>query len=411
VTLNAGLRYDVYRPPAADATSLFADSQKFNVDKNNFAPRVGLAWSPGKDQKTVVRVNGGIFYDAPQTDVYRRALLNNGKPQFFNLSTGPGTAFAPAFPTVFSSLPTGFNLPVQDITTVSPDFRTLYSGNANFQVSREITPNLGVTASYLYTKGSRLPVYRNLNLVPGPNRLADGRPIFGSTRLYSQFNNILTGESVGNSNYNGLNLTVNRRLAAGYEFFLTYTWSHSIDDAPEQNVIDSGALLPSDPTNRSRDRGNSITDRRHALTANGVIAPTFKVDSKALDWLVNNNRVSFILTASSGDMFNIGSNRNLNNDPTIPTSLQRPLYVGRNTVAGPNVYELNLRYSRGFAIRERYRAEFLGEFTNLFNHSNYTGVNTTATVDPMGNILTAPNLARTAALDPRLMQLGFRFTF
>ncbi|MGI8988813.1 MAG: TonB-dependent receptor [Bryobacteraceae bacterium] len=411
ITVNYGVRYDLYEPPGADKSSPFATSRDFNVSKKNFAPRAGIAYTPGKDQKTVFRLNGGIFYDPPQTDLYRRALLNNGNPRFFALSIDGKTAFSPQFPSVLTSPPTGFNLPVQDITGVAPDFRTFYSTNANFQVTREITSNLGISATYLYTKGTHLPVYRNLNPIPSGLFLADGRPKFGTGRLYPQFNNVLVAESVGNSNYNGLNVTLTRRFARGYEFFGTYTWSHAIDDAPEQNVIDSSALLPSDPSNRRRDRGNSITDRRHAFTASGVLNPRFSIDSRPMNWLINHNNLSFIMQALNGDVFNIGGNRNLNGDQSIPASLQRPLFTGRNTVRGPNIYELNLRYSRLFPIRERVNGEFFGEFTNLLNHSNITGLNTTASVDAQGFVLTPPSLARTAALDPRLMQLGFRVSF
>lgn len=410
LTLTYGVRYDIYKIPEADKKSLFATSQDFRVDKNNFAPRVGIAYSLGKDQRTVVRANYGVFYDAPQTNIYYNSLLNNGSPQFFNLSTGPSAAFAPAFPTVLSSLPAGFNLPTQDITTVSPNFRSLYTSNANFQVTREITSNLAFSATYLFTKGTHIPVYRNINVVPTGTFLGDGRPVLRTGAIFPQFNNILSGESVGNSNYNGLNLTVNRRFSKGYEFFLTYTWSHALDNAPERNVLDSSNLMPEDPTNRRRDYGNSLSDRRHAFIGSGVLRPQFDTSGQ-LGYLVNHNQVSFIFTATAGDTFNIGSTRVLNGDPTVPSSLQRPLFIGRNTVRGPSVYQLDLRYSRIFPIGERFKPEFLGEFTNLFNHPNITGINTTATVDALGNITRLPTFGPTAALDSRLMQLGFRLTF
>ena len=410
LTLTYGVRYDLYRPPDANKNSLFSTSQTFNVDQNNFAPRVGIAYSLGKEQKTVIRANGGIFYDAPQTNIYYRALLNNGQPQFFNLSTGSGTPYAPAFPTILPGVPTGFTLATQDITTVSPDFRSLYATNANFQVDREITSNLSIRATYLFTKGTHIPVYRNINVAPNGQFLADGRPLLRTAAVFPQFNNILMAESVGNSNYNGLNLTLTRRFSKGYEFFATYTWSHAIDDAPEQNVLDSASSWPEDPTNRRRDRGNSLTDRRHAFTANGVLQPQFAAHGP-LGYLVNNNKVSFIFEATAGDTFNLAGNRNLNGDPSIPASQQRPLFIGRNTVRGPAVYQLDLRYSRIFPITERIKPEFLGEFTNLFNHPNITGINSTATVNALGVILTPPNFAPTAALDSRLMQLGVRVSF
>jgi hypothetical protein len=115
-TFTYGVRYDAYKIPSADAKSLFPASQSFSVDQNNFAPRLGIAYGFGKNQKTVVRANYGVFYDAPQTNVYFNALLNNGAPQVFNLSTPPGAAFAPPFPTVLSTLPAGFNLPRQPLS-------------------------------------------------------------------------------------------------------------------------------------------------------------------------------------------------------------------------------------------------------------------------------------------------------
>src|SRR5262249_15293758 len=157
------------------------------VDKNNFAPRLGVAWALGKDQKTVIRANGGIFYDQPQTDVYRRALLNNGNPSFFNITINPTTPtqapFAPNFPDVLAALPSGFPASILSIVAVSKDFRTFYSSNVNLQISRELTPNFGLSAIYLHTKGTGIPVYNNINLIATGNRLADGRPIFGAGRI------------------------------------------------------------------------------------------------------------------------------------------------------------------------------------------------------------------------------------
>jgi hypothetical protein len=418
LTLTYGVRYDIYKIPSADTKSPFAQSQKFNVDKNNFAPRVGIAYSLGKTQKTVVRANYGIFYDAPQTNVYFNALLNNGAPQIFTMNTGPGTAFAPAFPTVLTALPSAFNLPVQDIFTVAPNFRTLYTSNANLQVTRELATNLSLSVTYLFTKGTKLPVYRNINAIPTGNFLADGRPILKTGAIFTQFNNIFDAESVGASNYNGLNVTLTERFAKGYEFFLTYTWSHALDDAPERNVLDSASVMAEDATNRRRDYGNSFSDRRHAFTGTGVLHPHFDVTSP-MKYLVNNNQLTFIMSASSGDIFNIGSTRVLNGDPSVPSAFQRPLFIGRDTYLGPSIYECNMRYSRIFPIGERIRPEFFGEFTNLFNHSNFAGgsgtsgaINTTATVDAAGNITKVPTFARASTImDSRLMQLGIRLTF
>lgn len=408
ITLIYGVRYDVYTPPGAIENSPFAYSKKFRTDKNNFAPRLGLAIGMGK---TVLRASGGFFFDPFQTDTYRKSILNNGTPTFFSVNLGPTSPIAPSFPDVFTGIPSGFTLPLQDITTVDPTFATLYSANANVSLSREITSNLGVTATYLFTRGNRLPVWRNINLGLTGASLADGRPIFGGPRPISGFGTVLSAESVGQSVYHGFNTTVNKRFSRGFEMFATWTWSHAIDDAPEQNNIDSGAFLLSDPTNRQRDRGNSLTDRRHAFNANGVWTPSTAVSNKALRYLANNNRFAAAVVLQHGEVFNLGSTRQLNGDLSTPTAYQRPLFVGRNTLRAPNMYEFNIRYSRMFVVKERWRPEFFMESTNLFNHTNVTGINSTATVDALGQITAPASQAWTAAVDQRLVQFGVKLSF
>jgi len=411
ITLTYGLRYDVYAIPGANSQSPFASSQKFRTDRNNFAPRLGASWALGKDQKTVIRASAGMFYDPPQTDVYRRALLNNGTGIFVNVTSPVVT---PNFPNILTSLPTGASIPIQSVDTISPDFATLYSTNFNIGITREIAAKTSLTATYLFTRGNRLPIYRNINLLNSGNSLADGRPIWVSTpgqRVDPRFNNILSAESAGQSIYSGGTLTLNRRNGRGFETFASYTWSHAIDDSPEQNNIDSGAFFLSDQSNRRRDRGNSLTDRRHSLQAAGVYQPDFNFENKVAKYLIKNNRLGFTVTAISGDVFNIGSNRVLNNDQATGVAFQRPLFIGRNTFRGPSTYQLDMRYSRIFPIKERYRAEFFVESTNLLNHTNVTGVNTIATVDALGAIIAQPSFAWTNAIDQRLIQLGLKFNF
>jgi hypothetical protein len=87
------------------------------------------------------------------------------------------------------------------------------------------------------------------------------------------------------------------------------------------------------------------------------------------------------------------------------------LFIGRNTLRAPRTSEFNIRYSRLFPVRERVKLEFIAESTNVFNRTNVVGMNSTATVDAAGNVVAWPELNWTAALDQRLLQLGFRFTF
>jgi len=101
----------------------------------------------------------------------------------------------------------------------------------------------------------------------------------------------------------------------------------------------------------------------------------------------------------------------LNRDTSEGTAYQRPLFIGRDTIRGPAIFEMNARYSRFFPIRERSNIEFIAESTNVTNQSNITALNTTAQVNAAGLILVpAPNNP-TGARDQRLIQLGVRYNF
>ena len=123
---------------------------------------------------------------------------------------------------------------------------------------------------------------------------------------------------MGHSTFNALNLRLQKRLAKGYEFHATYTWWHAIDDAPEQNNIDSSNFLLADPTNRRRDRASSLTDKRHFFNFTGIFLPEVHAGSGAANYLLNHNRLSLGLVASSGDLFNVGRNRQLDLDSSEP---------------------------------------------------------------------------------------------
>jgi hypothetical protein len=411
LAVSAGLRWDLYRVPGGSPDAAFAWSRQFHTARGNFAPRLGMAWSPGRSRRLVVRLNGGLFYDPPQTDLYRRALQNDGRPRFFTLATGPDSGFAPAFPGVVRILPATYGQAALDITTVDPNFHPLRAAEWSAQVSRQLAENTYLALTYSGVAGRGLPVYRNINMVPGGTELADGRPVFGAMRADPQFNNILSAESVGKSSYNALTTTLRRRVASYGEYSVSYTWSHSIDDAPEQNALDSLDLIPSDASNRARDRGDSLTDRRHVVMAYGVFEPAFRLAPGMAARLANHNRISFVFMASSGDALNAGSNRVLNGDASVPAALQRPLFVGRNTLRAPAAVQMNVRYGRKIRVWERLEAEAFAECANLFNRSNIIGRDAIASVDPAGRITTPAPLTPTAALESRTLQLGVRWSY
>ncbi len=413
---NYGLRYDLYQIPKADASSPFPASQKFNVDKNNFSPRLGVVYALREGNRpTIIRAGAGIYYDAPLLAMYQRALQNNGNSGFFSLSLSPVSTNAPAFPNTFSG-----SLPPQNIDTIAPDYENMYALHANIQFEQAITNDLSFAVGYIHSGGRHIPVYRNINLIPF-GFLADGRRVFSrqvnaSTRFDPRFNNILMVESAGVSAYDALTLQLTKRLSRGLQFSATYTLSKATDDAPEQNLTTGGiqGLVLSDPLNRRLDKGNSFADQRHTFVMSLVARPKFNFENKPLRYLFNHNQVGIIATANSGETFNIVSTSDINGDGA--TISDRPVGIRRNSGTTPPQYNVDLRYSRFFNFTERYKLEVFGEFQNLFNINSIVGFNNvTVATNANGELISGlPDFKarnQSTSQDSRQFQLGFKFIF
>jgi len=434
---NFGLRYDVYRIPKADSTSLFPGSQRFSVDQNNFAPRLGVVYALREgDHPTIIRAGAGIYYDQPLLAMYQRALQNNGNARFFSFSfsgdnngTTTPSLNAPAFPGSFSgSLPAGSGLSPQNIDSIAPDFESMYALHANIQLEHAITNDLSFAVGYIHSGGRHIPVYRSINLIPIPGRfLADGRPVFSrlvnpSTRFDPRFNNILMVESVGVSQYNALTFQLSERFSRGLQFSANYTLSKATDDAPEQNMTTGNiqGLVLSDPYNRRLDKGNSFADQRQTFVMSVVASPQFKSDNRTLRYLLNDNQVGIIANANSGERFNIVSNLDLNGDGVFGagiTNSDRPVGIKRNSGTTPPQFNVDMRYSRFFNFAERYRLEVFGEFQNLFNINSIVQFNNVivSTNPSTGNLIGGvPDFRagnQSTSQDSRQFQLGLKFTF
>jgi hypothetical protein len=411
-----GVRYDRFSGPANDPNAQFPYSQHFRTPSGDFAPRLGLAWSI--NSKTVVRVNSGIFYEAPPTNLWYNALYNDGGTSSYVASISSSSPGAPGFPSTAANGP----LPrsSQNIYTITPNFKNGYAINSSIQITRQLFQNDAITVGYANTAGRNLQYLRNINLINPVSFLADGRPVYSSavnaaTRLDPQFNNIALQDTGANSSYNALIVNYQRRLAKGLTANASYTWSHSISDAPEANSYDQGSIFIEDPTNRRRDRGNNAINRPNAFTLSSVWSPAYHdIGSRALRYLVNDNQFTMLIAACSGDQQNLTASTVLNGDSLAGSgaaNATRPLFVGRNTLRTPNVYQVDARYSRTFfKLWERLSPSFFIEVNNIFNHPNVTTINTTATVSAAtGAIVTAPTFARVSTLlEGRIMQLGVR---
>ena len=246
--------------------------------------------------------------------------------------------------------------------------------------------------------------------------MVDGRPVFSTaanaaTRLDARFNNILMVESAGVSRYDALTLQLTRRFSHGLQFSINYTLSKATDDAPE-GVLES--LNLSDPTNRNLDKGYSTADQRHTFVTSLIFRPQFNFADKTLRSLFKHNQFGIIVTANSGERFNITSGVDLNGDG-FSTS-DRPAGIKRNAGKTPNQFNVDLRYSRFFNFAERHRLEFFAEFQNLFNTNSIVGYNNVlVATNAYGELISElPDFRAqnsSIAQESRQLQLGVKFIF
>jgi hypothetical protein len=406
-----GVRYDRFQAPPGEANAPFVYTQSFHTPNENFAPRFGLAWSP--DSKTVLRASTGIFFEAPPTNLWYNALNTDGSTRSFTASlsfTSPG---APLFPAILPFVP-GATPGIQNIVATTPTFRNAYTINSSVQITRQLAQNDSLTLGYTRTAGREQGFERDMNLINPISYLADGRPVFSTAinaaaRMFPQFNAITLQDVGAISEYNAMIVNWTHRLAMGYQVSASYTWSHSIGDAPDLNSFEQSAPIE-DPTSRLRDRGNSLVNRPSALTFSAVMNPVFKGAGGALGRITNGNELTLLGNLSSGDQQNITANSPTPLNGDSATSGQRPLYIGRNALRGPNVYQVDARYTRTlFTIHERIRPKILVEANNVFNHKNITSLNTAVPTTAAG-VPTFPTVFQptSTVLEARIIQLGIK---
>src|SRR5712692_1361394 len=376
-----GIRYDRFLSPNANAAAPFPFSRDFHNPAGDVSPRLGLAWRFGS--KTVVRASWGMFYDAPPTNLWFNALSNDGSGRSFNASLSPSSAGAPSFP---QPLTTATAPAIPSVFTVTPNFKNAYAMTATLQVSRELSRNDAVTFALVNTGGRQLQWLHNINLINPLGTLLDGRPVFdprvnAGTRANPAFNNVTLQDVGTSSSYNALEINYEHRFSRGLVASAAYIFSHTISDAPDVNGFEQNLVYVEDPTNRLRDRGNSYINRPQSFTASTVWSPRAKVENSIANRLLNDNEFAMLTNIASGDQQNIVAPLNLNGDSTVAASMTRPVAIGRNTVRGPKIVQFDLRYTRTlFTLKERFRAQFLAEATNIFNRKNITALNTVVPV-------------------------------
>ena len=354
LTLTVGLRHEYKGIPYGDtlqqlnAGSSVPGVLTFGVPKaqrGNFAPRIGLAYSPGSDAKTVVRTGFGVAYDSYFTNLGQLQK----PPQLENTFRGDPTVDTPNY------LANGGIRPDQRpdeldekaarslTSTYIPDQRLPYSVQWNFGLERVIADDYTLSARYLGTRGVRLYTQAILPLVAraSPQRslptfyqrptqseldalsltLADidaqpfSLPQFAEAG-FSPF--IFSFPNRGNSIYHGLATEVKRRFSNGLQFIGAYTWSKNIDDSTAD--LFSTLLSPRRPQDfqdMRAERGRSFLDRTHRFTLAWVYELPWYQNS-SLWWrknLLGNWVLSGMYTAESPQYATVqsglDSNRNL----------------------------------------------------------------------------------------------------
>jgi hypothetical protein len=417
VKLLYGIRYDLYDVPNADPNAPFEASRDFRIDKNNWAPRLGVVWTLGEDNRTVLRANTGVMYDQPLLAMYEQALTADGTNRRAAASFQPATPGAPAFPNVLSA---GSGAQPNSLNTVSRDFEVARMWQNNVQVERQLGANYAVAVGTTYTRGYALPVISNINVINPIGRLADGRPIYSTavnanTRLDPRYNVINMVESLGESDYKNLTLSLTRRATDGIQFDFAYTLGKSSDTAPTTGTLSvQGDAGRSNPEDLEFDRGPNVLDQRHTFVGSIVATPRYAGDNRVLGGLVNGTVIGVAMQFASGIPVNLRTNPGeINNDGVAS---DRPAGVARNALNLPARYNVDLRLSRQIPIG-RFRPEVIAELTNLFNTVQWSGVTATVPVNaatgvPTGTLPTsADQLPPSGGYEQRQFQLGFKVSF
>ena len=428
-TLDYGLRFD-YDNEAAPLNA-----------KGYVSPRLGFAWDPFGDKKTVIRGGGGVFVSPIYYQVAYVTSLLDDSGRYINqvfrtpaslpatqtpaalwgaglrLGKLPFTALSPADVTALG-VPTGPGSPGRVIFEASPDYENNYSIQASLGISRELVRDLSLDIAYQMYRGVHLqmPVdvnYRETGVVHplfGPQLTAID-PTVTQRNLYS---------SIGNSIYHGMTASLNKHFSSNYSFLANYTFSKAIDDVTDFN----SSFHPYVPTRRFLERALSTFDIRHIFVASGVFRTPFKAGAgaNALGRAFADIAITPIVRLQTGIPFTVTMGTDVNGD--FHPEQDRPFAASRNTGMGDNFYSADLRVSKQFYFNRDsgVRLEFIAEAANLFNRANFLSVqNVVGTTSPLLNgpfnvkgikgIPRTTPLAFNAAAPGRQIQFGLKIAF
>ncbi len=436
-----------------------------------YGPRFGIAFDVTGKQNIVVRAGAGIYYDRFQGN------------ETFDMLTNPPTTLAP---TLVNDFITNIN-PIADVNSGSVLFApfglhafsfegklpTVY--NYSFSVQTKLPYEMLLDVAYVGSLSRHLLQRLNINAIPyGATFLAQnqdptkGGGTLGSSafdvnflRPYQGYGDITLHQMGGTSNYNSLQVGLNRRFARGLFFGTAYTWSKALT-----TVSGDGDFIRIDGNTRLANYGPAGFDRRHNFTLNyiyevpGVSRYLGRADNSVTRAIFNGWQISGITRFQSGGPYAVGFNVpninnqnitgsytegarvNLSGDPmqgtsddpynrlnpaafSVPEVGSIGLGAPVNYLTGPGVNSWDMSLQKSFSFKEKLRLQLRADAFNVFNHTQFDGINSNITFTNLTD-RTPTNLPFNAdgslrdrngfgtvanARDPRIMQLVLRLQF
>ena len=395
---------------------------------NDWGPRVGLAYDVFGNGKTAIRTGFGIFYDRIPSNTLSNTAQN---PPFINFASiydgnidQPSGGSARSFPATIYAWPDQ----LKDTSIMS----------YNFGIQHQLPFSTILDVNYVGNVARHLPYLPNLNQLPLGTLLNPPNSTINvnALRPYLGYSNILMRNRFDNSNYNGLQLSANRRFGQGLSFGFAYTFSKTVDKF--------GGGTPQDSYAEALDIGRANIDIPHVFSLNYIYdLPFFKKTGNAfVRTALSGWGVAGVTAVQSGapysvtvptDIARIGSSSSratLIGDPNLPAgertpsrwfntaAFQAPSAMtpgrfgnsGRDILRGPGFQNWDITLLKTFVIKEQTRLQFRAESFNVFNHTNFTGINTSVAFNSAGAASSGFG-AVNAAGPGRVMEFALKLLF
>lgn len=403
-------------------------------------PRFGFAYDIFGTGKTALRGGWGWFYDTGQNNPVSAAIGN------------PPVAYSPTL--YYGSLDTF----AQSAGALGPSGYTSMLGRQRLADTMNFSVGLQhqvwgtvIDTSYVGSLSRHQFIRRMVNPIAMYSRFdpanmdptQPGKPLPDNFfRPYAGEGNLLVYEHAGNSNYNSLQVAINRRFTHGLQFGVAYTFSRLLGYASADGDTLSPYFTP-----RQRNYGPLTFDRTNTLVFNYMYdLPKFgtRLGSKPAGWVLDNWQISGITSFISGAPFTPGFStvdgqdmtgsaegaridviangslpksdrtfyRNFNTDAFARPAFKSFGNAGVNILRGPGVNNWDLNVSKRFPLFSEARfVQFRGEMFNAFNHTQFSGLYTTARFDASGKQVDSNFGAFSSARNPRIIQLSLKVVF